>query len=550
MIAKLSITNFLLIEQLELNLHPGLNIITGETGAGKSIIMDALSLLAGERADPKSIRHPEKKCCIEAWFSGAGEAVKDAFAASGLEAEEENILRRELLPGGKSRAFINDSPVTLEVMRPLALLLFDIHGQQDSLLLGNPDRQFQVLDVLAGTGALFASYRRAYRQWKEISRRLDELKTAALRSAAELDYKSFLHKELEEAGLREGEQEELESRLAVMQHAGDILSRLQQVSDALDGRQDILGSLRGLSSQLAKVSSFSPRLGALAERLNSAYLELKDLASEARDLEAGLEIDPGRMQADEERLSRLYALQKKHRLSTVEELIQLREELDVSLQQFGRQENEQEALENELVLSLAEVNRLAEALQQERLAAVAAITGELQSLLAEMAMPRARFSIELEELNQPSPFGKSGIRFFFSANPGLPLSELKNAASGGEFSRLMLAFKCLMAAKAEMPSLIFDEIDTGISGEVAMRVGRLIRQMAERHQVLVITHSAQMASRAQAHWKVEKSQDHQATETRVRLLSPEESVQEIASMISGSEPGKAALEAARELINH
>jgi DNA repair protein RecN (Recombination protein N) len=548
MIARLSISNFLLIEHLELELHSGLNIITGETGAGKSILMDALGLLCGDRADPKSLRHPEKKCCIEAWMRAENPGLRSAFEAAGIEFESETILRREILPGGKSRAFINDSPVTLETMRPLALLLFDVHGQQDSLLLGNPEMQFRVLDVLAGTSDLASGYIVVFRQWKSSLKKLEELKEKRQQHTAELDFKSFLLQELGEAGLRDGEQEELESRLSMMQHSGDILSRLQQASEALEGRQDLLGNIKTIGGLLAKVSSYSLELENLSERLNSVWLELKDLASGIRELENGLELDPRQMQADEERLSRIYSLQKKHRTDSVAGLLKLRNELDEFLQQFGQQEEGLEKLENETKNLAAEVALQAEKLHAARSKKLEEISGNLQTLLSDMAMPRARFAIQLEENPLPGPFGKASIRYLFSANPGLPLSDLKNAASGGEFSRLMLAFKCLMAAGTDMPSLIFDEIDTGISGEVAMRVGRLIRQMAGRHQVLVITHSAQMASRAEAHWKVEKIQEKESTETRVRLLSEEESALEIAAMISGHEPGKAALEAARELL--
>jgi len=549
MIVRLSISNFLLIEHLELELHPGMNIITGETGAGKSILMDALGLLSGERADPKSLRHPDKKCCIEAWFRADNPALRAAFENAGIDFEAENILRREILPGGKSRAFINDSPVTLEIMRPLAMLLFDIHGQQDSLLLGNPETQFQVLDVLAGTSEKAAEYAAVFRRWKTALKTLEELREKRQQETAESDYKSFLLQELSEAALREGEQEELENRLQLMQHSGDILSRLQQAGDALDGRGDILGNLKTISGLLAKVSSYSPELESLSTRLNSVWLELKDLSSGIRDLENGLELDPRQMQADEERLSRIYSLQKKHRSDTVSGLMKLQTELETFLQQFGQQEEGLEKLENETKELASETAYRAEELHAARSVKLEGIAGNLQKLLSEMAMPRAQFSVQLEETPKPGPYGKAAIRYLFSANPGLALGDLKNAASGGEFSRLMLAFKCMMAACTDMPSLIFDEIDTGISGEVAMRVGKLIKQMAGRHQVLVITHSAQMASRAEAHWKVEKTQEKDSTETRVRLLSAEESAQEIASMISGQGPGKAALEAARELIN-
>lgn len=548
MISRLSISNYLLIDRLELEWHPGFNIITGETGAGKSILMDALGLLAGDRADPKSLRNPEKKCCIEAWFSGGREELSGAFDTAGLDLENDNILRREILPGGKSRAFINDTPVTLDVLSGIALLLFDIHGQQDSQMLGNIDMQFRLLDVLAGCSAAQKNYSETFYNWKTALRNLEEARKNAQEMAAESDYKSFLWNELNEASLKDGEQEELESRLELQRNAGDVLSRLQQCNGVLEGGPDLVGNLKQLSTLLSKISSISPQLENLASRLSSAHLELKDIAFEIRNLEAGMEINPRQMEADEERLNRIYHLQKKLRLDSVSALISHQEELDSWLQQLGNQDEVLEGLEKKCLVLEADVLRLGRELHQTRSEKLETISSEVLQLLSTMSMPAARFQIQLEELPRPGQNGIASIRYLFSANPGLPLSDLKNAASGGEFSRLMLAFKCLMAAGTEMPSLIFDEIDTGISGEVAMRVGKLIQSMAKRHQVLVITHSAQMASRAEAHWKVEKSQEDGSTETRVRKLSEEESLREIAGMISGSAPGKAALEAAKELI--
>ena len=548
MICRLIISNYLLIEHLEIGWHTGMNVITGETGAGKSILMDALNLLSGDRADPKSLRNPEKKCSIEAWFSEGRPRLKEAFHHAGCDYEPVNILRREILPGGKSRAFVNDSPVTLDVMRQISMLLFDIHGQHDNLLLSNTETQFLVLDVLAGTTDQAAGYAAVYRRWKTALKNLEELKEKSRQHSAELDFRQFQLQELRDAALREGEQEELENRLQLMQHSGDILSRLQQAGEVLDGRGDMLGNLKAISTLLAKVSSYSPELASISERLNSAWLEMKDLSAEIRQLEEGLELDPRQMQVDEERLSRIYSLQKKHGTNSISGLLAVQSGMESYLRQFSDQEEGLEKLESACLELGKETSRLADELHAARCSKLKEIADKLLKLLGEMAMPRAQFSIQLDESPKPGPFGKAAIRYLFTANPGLALSDLKNAASGGEFSRLMLALKCLMAAETEMPSLIFDEVDTGISGEVAMRVGRLIRQMAGRHQVLVITHSAQMASRAEAHWKVEKIQEKESTETQVRQLSAEESAVEIAAMISGNAPGKAALEAARELI--
>ncbi len=548
MISRLSISNYILITELEIQFDSGLNIVTGETGAGKSILMDALGLLAGERADPKALRNPEKKCTIEAWFLGFSAGLKLFLESNQLDFEDENIIRREILPGGKSRAFINDSPVTLDILKQVAYLLFDIHGQQDTRLLGSAEIQFESLDILAGTTDLQQKFAEVFQQWRTAAKSLETARNRSRNEIAEIEFKGFIWNELSAAALVEGEQEELESRLELQKNAGDIKSRLAQATEALDGSQDIVSVVKNMSNILAKVASYAPALESVSQRLSSVHLELKDIAAEIGNLDAELEIDPRQMQVDEERLSKIYALQKKHGLNSISELIAMQNELDEFLRASVLNEDGIALLEKELARLHSLVETSAEHLHASRLEKVDGISAEIQSLLTEMAMPNARFLIELKPSGL-GPFGLANIRFLFSANPGLALADMKSAASGGEFSRLMLAFKCLLASRAEMPSLIFDEIDTGISGEVAMRVGKLIKAMATRHQVLVITHSAQMASRADAHFLVEKVQTENQTNTLVRRLNPEEQISEIAGMISGHGPGKAAMEAARELLN-
>lgn len=548
MISQLTITNYILIEHLEIRFHAGLNIVTGETGAGKSILMGALSLLSGDRADLKSMRNPNEKCVVEAWFSGDFPELNAILTEAGIDTDPESILRREILPGGKSRAFINDTPVTLDVLKKTAFLLFDIHGQQDTMLLGNQDKQTETLDVLAGTIPDLKQYQSAYQAWKKAGKALHDLKEKREREASEFSYKQFVFNELEEARLQEGEQEQLESRLSLLKNSEDIKIKLNSALDVLEGETDLPAQLKSITQQLEKLSSFSASFQSLAERLKSTYHEIKDIASEIREEEASLNHDPEAILASEERLSQLYSLQKKHRKDTDAQLIAFRDQLSEELGGFASLDDEIQALETAYQQTESDMKRLADHLHAVRSKKTAGISKDLVALVQDMGIPNARFEVSLEPC-APSVSGADSVRFLFSANPGLPLADLKNAASGGEFSRLMLAFKCLMARSTSMPTLIFDEIDTGISGEVAMKVGRIMKEMAGRHQVLSITHSAQMASRADAHWFVYKNQEKDTTRTSVRLLSESEQLEEIAKMISGSKLTEASLQAAKELIH-
>jgi len=548
MISQLTISNYILIEHLEIRFHAGLNIVTGETGAGKSILMGALSLLSGDRADLKSMRNPNEKCVVEAWFSGDFPELNRILKEADIEPEKESILRREILPGGKSRAFINDTPVTLDVLKKTAFHLFDIHGQQDTLLLGNQDKQTETLDILASTLPDLKVYQTAFQAWRKSGKLLADLKEKREKEAAEFSYKQFVFNELEEARLQEGEQEQLESKLSLLKNSEDIKLKLNAAMDVLEGENDLPAQLKSITLQLEKLSSFSASFQSLSDRLKSTYLEIKDIASEIREEEASLQHDPESILASEERLSQLYSLQKKHRKDNELKLIAFRDQLSEELGGFANLDEEIIALEEDLHQKESEMKTLADRLHEARKKNTPAIEADLVSLVQDMGMPHARFEVSVERC-PPALSGADSVRFLFSANPGLPLSELKNAASGGEFSRLMLAFKCLMARSTAMPTLIFDEIDTGISGEVAMKVGRIMKEMANRHQVLSITHSAQMASRADAHWFVYKNQETNTTRTSVKRLTEAEQLEEIAKMISGSKLTEASLQAAKELIH-
>lgn len=547
MINRLSISNYILIESLEIQLDAGLNMVTGETGAGKSILMGAMGLLLGERADLKAMTKPDEKCVIEGWFSVSNPHLEAMFLEAAVDYEPETIIRREILPGGKSRAFVNDSPVTLDVLKKIGSQLIDIHGQQDTQLLATPEKQVQTFDTLAEVLAEKTAFQLAFREWKKTEKELADWKATLQKENAELSYKQFIFNELEQAKLKAGEQEDLEKQLDLLKHAEDIKSKLVQTLTLLEGDTDLISNIRQAASTLEKLAPYSTNLEELAKRLQSVWVELKDILGEIGEVEATVIHDSAKINHLDERLSILYALQKKHRKASVEELIAWQNELSGQLEGFSNLETDIAKKEQELALRLTEMNKLGASLREKRKAKSATVSKNLLQAIAEMGMEKARFEVSMQE-QLPAESGLDKISFMFSANPGLPLSELKNSASGGEFSRLMLAFKCLLAEKQEMPTLLFDEIDTGISGEIAARVGKIMKKLSTRHQVISITHSPQMASQSDAHWFVYKIQGKTTTTTGIRRLSETEKLEEIAKMISGSTVSPAALEAAKHLI--
>lgn len=547
MIKRLSISNYLLIDSLDIQLDKGLNIVTGETGAGKSILMGAMELLTGERADLKSLIRQDEKCVIEGWFQVSNPNLMQIFEEADVEPESETIIRREILPGGKSRAFVNDSPVTLDVLKKIGNQLIDVHGQQDTLLLATAENQIQTFDILANTQKEKANYQLAFRNWRKARKDLTDLKQNLEKENAELGFRQFVYDELEQANLKDGEQEDLEKQLELLKNSEDIKLKVNQSLAILEGETDLVSNLKMAAANLEKLSSFSASLASLAERLKSSWLELKDIVAEISDLESGLHHDPAQISLLDERLSLLYSLQKKHRKNSTLELIEWKEALSGQLLGFSRMEEEIESKQAEVENNFSELTRLGKLLSEKRKDHAGSVANNLINLISEMGMAKARFEVELAE-QAPSENGLDKVTFRFSANPGLPLAELKNAASGGEFSRLMLAFKCLLAERQEMPTLIFDEIDTGISGEIAARVGKIMKQLSDRHQVISITHSAQLAAQSDAHWFVYKKQEENSTATAVKRLSEKEKLEEIAKMISGSSISSAAMEAARELI--
>jgi DNA repair protein RecN (Recombination protein N) len=551
MIRQLIVSNYILIDKLELTFEGGLHIITGETGAGKSILMGALDLISGERADPKALRNPDQKCFIEAWFRGEKKNLESILVEEGIENEEETIIRREILQGGKSRAFVNDTPVNLEVLRKIGNQLLDIHGQQDTRLLGSAENQLGMLDALAGTENQRETYQSLFFAWHEVEKKLAEKKETKAKEEAEFGYKQFVFNELDAAQLKPGEQEELEKEASLLRNAEGIKIKLNQILETLEGQIDIPSQIKMASQTLEKLAGFSIKMEPLAQRTKSLQIELQDILGEIRELEEAVLLSPERLLQVEERLSQLFILQKKYRKETEAELIEYYLQIGNELEAFQHTDEAISALESELKEKSELYLKYGHELSETRKKAIPEIEQSLHALLADMALEKASFKIELQE-NKPSSSGLDKIQFLFSANPGKALSDLKSVASGGEFSRLMLALKALLARKKAMPTLIFDEIDTGISGEVAMKVGLKIKEMARFHQVFAITHSAQMASQADAHWFVFKSQEGNQTLTSIKKLDQKERLTEIAKMISGSKISDAAIEAARVLVesNH
>lgn len=548
MLQKLHIRNYVLIPELELSFEEGLHAITGETGAGKSLLMGALGLIAGERADLKAMQQADKKCMIEAWFLVQDSELFNLLERLEIEADQHLIVRREILPGGKSRAFVNDSPVTLDVLKSVGSFLLDIHGQNDSLSLGAAETQLQILDLLSKASVQKEAYKKTYQEWRKAGKMLQELETEKKKALAESDYKQFVFEELREAQLRNGEQEELENQIKTLQNAERIKSELFRCTTALEGEGAAVETLRSVSNWMEKLGQFSGTYAEMGEKLRNLYFELKEISNQIQLKAEQISDDPKVLETMENRLSKIYTFQKKYHKSDISELINYQTELEEQLtrtynidEKIGQWEELYKRLKTE-----TEQNGLM--LREKRKAGAAEIKSQIEKLLQEMGIAHARFEVDIQPSTEPGPDGLDLIRYLFSANPGLPPADMKQVASGGEFSRLMLAFKYAVAKVKQMPTLIFDEIDTGISGEVAKKVGRKMKELAETHQVFSITHSPQMASQAHFHWLVYKTVENMDSRSAIRLLDEEGRIAELAGMIAGDSKSEATLKAARELL--
>ncbi|MGK6352377.1 DNA repair protein RecN [Parapedobacter sp. DT-150] len=551
MLSRLFIQNYALIDSLDIPFDKGLNILTGETGAGKSIIMGGLSLILGQRAENRYFFNQDRKCIIEGYFDISSYQLEAFFEEQDLDYAHETILRREISVDGKSRAFVNDTPVTLQVLKALAERLIDIHSQHATLQLNTPAFQLLTLDSVAQNQALRNRYADNYQAYKAALARLNTLKDAAAQAAAEADYHQFLFNELMEANLEADEQEQLEAEQQQLEHAEEIKRNLLGVAYALQEQEiNAVALLKEAMQQLQQAERFMAALAPQVARLQSSFIELKDLSEEISRTEQGVLLDESRLVEVNERLSLLYALQQKHRVEDTAALIAMREGLKEKLDALSSDEAEIGRLETAVDRLRAEVLELAGLLSESRQMAIPLVQEEVGRVLHEVGMPHSQLRIVLDRLDEQSIriSGQDTVEFLFTANKGQAPQPIGKVASGGELSRLMLAIKSLIAKTSALPTIIFDEIDTGISGEVALRVAEIMERLAEQMQVLAITHLPQIASKGETHFKVYKSESAAKTATHIVQLTPQERVLEVAQMLSGANPGEAAMQHAAELL--
>jgi DNA repair protein RecN (Recombination protein N) len=550
MLKSLSIENYALIDSLNIEFAPGFSVITGETGAGKSIILGALSLILGQRADARQIKQGENKCLVEGVFDVSKYDLKSLFDEHDWVYEGETcILRREIWANGKSRAFLNDSPVYLNDLKVLGDRLIDIHSQHQNLALN--DRQFQLLvvDALADTRLLRGEYVSAFHSFRSAAKVLADLKEASRKNKEEEDYLRFQYAALSEAALREGEQEELEAELEALTHSEEIKSGLFAVTNLLSGEdQNVEAMLKSALESVRNVQSVFPKADEIVQRLESAYLDLKDLRSETERLFDEIEFNPDRQQLVEDRLDVIYDLQKKHSVATVRQLIELRDNIGSKLQNIDSMEEKISSAENILSEKREQLSDLARRLSEKRLAAISDIEKELTSRLSYLGMPNARFECRITPKQQPDETGMDDVQFLFSANKNTDLLPVSQIASGGEISRLMLCVKAMIAGATALPTIIFDEIDTGTSGEMADKMGRIMQDMSRNMQVIAITHLPQIASKGDFHYIVYKKDTEDSTQTYMRQLSSEERITEIARLLSGAETTAQAIENAKVML--
>lgn len=550
MLKSLYISNYALISELHIDFESGFSVITGETGAGKSIILGALSLILGQRADSKAIKIDADKCVIEAEFDiSAYSHLSDFFVQNDLDNEGHFcLIRRELTNAGKSRAFINDSPVGLNVIRDLSNQLLDIHSQHENLLLSNVGYQLNVVDTIAQNTLELNAYRQAYNQWRNLQSELKLLQKTAEKQASDIDYVQFQYQQLVEARLTEHEQEELEQEQETLSHAEEIKSQLLKANQLLDDENMSLSLLKESVLALSHIKSYIPLGENWHERLQSSLIELKDVAAEMSSYEERVEFNPERLSQVESRLSELFTLQKKYKVGSVAELIELRDGYEKQLQRIDSFEDDLKALNAKLELAFAELEKLSQKLTDSRRRACGPIESYLIEQLVKLGMPNIQFKVDINNLDEYSENGNDEVQFLFSANKNRLPQPVTQIASGGEVSRLMLSIKSLVAHKADLPTIIFDEIDTGVSGEIAHRMGEIMRTMSAEMQVITITHLPQIAGKGAQHYSVFKDDTGLQTQTHIRRLNEEERLVELAQMLSGKNVTDAALQNAQELL--
>lgn len=551
MLQRLSIQNYAIIDELEIDFSGQLNIITGETGAGKSIIMGALGLILGERADSTVLVNKEKKSVVEGIFRvDQKEAISRFLQENDFDIAEELVVRREIAVNGKSRAFINDTPVNLSQLNELSSLLVDLHQQFDTLELGESDFQREVLDALANNGETLSTYQQSFREWQIVKKECGQLKEQKLQFDKEADYNKFQYTELEEAGFKDNELEETDADLKMLSNAEGIKSALSKVYFELEENETpMVQQLKSLLNQLTVYAAYHPDLGALLQRLQATQIELKDIADEVDRISSHVNYDPQRIEQLNERLSLGYKLQKKHGVNSTNELLAIQAQLQQKLQAVLNIDEAIQQKEKEAEKLLAMAKQQATKISEGRKKQVKPFEDKVNKLLAQVGMPNAKLKVDIKE-TELNLSGADTIDFLFDANKSGQFQPVRKVASGGELSRLMLSIKSLVAQSIDLPTMIFDEIDTGISGEAARQVGIIMKELAVKRQVICITHQPQIAGKADAHFFVYKEIVKDAVKTNIRQLSTEERITAIAKMLSGEKPTAAAMENAREMVRN
>lgn len=549
MLVKLTVHNYALIRELDLTLDNGLTIITGETGAGKSILLGALSLILGSRADSSVLLEKNEKCIVEGTFKIEEYDLEDFFSANDLDYESPAILRREINTVGKSRAFINDTPVTVNLIKELGDRLIDIHSQHQVLMLNDNAFQLNIIDSFARTNPLRINYRTAYSNFRKLQKEYNELKEKSDKSKADLEYYQFHLTQLEEAKLEKGEQDELEKEQELLEHAEEIKHALSNISHLFSSDEtSILAMLREVKTVAGKISMYLPAGQHIPERINSSLIELDDLANEIERLEQDTEADPEKLARINDRLDNIYMLIQKHRLKSLDELILKKEEIANIIKSIVTSDERLCELESVLKVSTESLASLARQISEKRKSSIPDIEEKITDLLKQLGMPNARFGISLSGSKDFTSSGIDSADFLFSANKQTDPENIARIASGGELSRVMLSLKSMLTKNKNLPTIIFDEIDSGVSGEVADKVGQILSGMGKYMQVVNITHLPQVASRGTRHYHVYKEESGESTITRIKLLSPGERIQEVARLLSGSEVTETAIRNAKELI--
>lgn len=550
MITSLHIENFALIEKLNINFVDGFSIITGETGAGKSILLGALGLVLGKRADLSSLKNCDEKCVVEANFSIGRYNLKSLFEANDLDFEEETIIRREILPSGKSRAFVNDSPVNLQQLQDLSLRLIDIHSQHQTLELSNDDFQFNILDSIAGNQSLLSDFYTLLKLYKTKKTKLESKKSNFFNFLKEKDYNEFLHQELVAANLKSGDLEHLEKTYEALNNVEFIKENLDKLLVlANEDEYGLIKNLKEFKAVLLKNSSFSANYQLLSDRVNSILIEFDDVVKELERESESLLNDPEQLELINQKLQLIYILQKKHQVITVDELIEIQNELQNKIYTLTSLEDEIASLELEINTLETQLDDFAAKISSSRREVIPVLNEKLILILGQLGMPNVRFKIEIGPSNDYHYNGKDNIQFLFSANKGTDFGTLKKVASGGEMSRIMLAVKFILSQYSKLPTIIFDEIDTGVSGDIANKMGEIMKSMSQRMQVFAITHLPQIAAKGNSHFKVYKSIIGETTVSELKSLNPEERVIEIAEMLSGKQISESALNHAKALLN-